>query len=250
MFILPIIMQNMNKHLKSILNFFLPYICTLCGSTKNCTDVDLCDFCKQELPLRQHMCLKCGNQLQNPGNLFSTEKIICGNCLKCPPLFSKLFAFYSYQNSIAYLITKLKFQQKLIYANLLGTLMAEHLSLQYQKQPLPEIIIPIPLHKRRLRERGFNQALEIAKPISKKLQIKIDKYAYTRSKNTERQSLLAIKEREQNIKQAFTINTKRNYKYVAIIDDVYTTGNTVNEFCKILKKSGIEKIDVWCIAKA
>jgi len=143
------------------------------------------------------------------------------------------------------MITQLKFSHQLAFANILGTLMARHLSLDKK----PNCIIPIPLHKKRLLLRGFNQSLEIAKPIAKRLEIPIDYKSCQRIRHTQPQTEIDAKHRHSNLKNAFQINKKAIPRRVAIIDDVFTTGHTVNELSNTLRKAGVEHIQVWCIAK-
>ena len=133
--------------------------------------------------------------------------------------------------------------------------MAERLQLIYADREKPEIIIPVPLHKKRLKERGFNQSVQIALPISKKLDIKINTSICRRIKNTKAQSLISVEKRKNNVKNAFEVNFKSRKprdlksKHIAIIDDVITTGNTVKNLKKTLLDAGFSKIDVWCCAK-
>ena len=116
---------------------------------------------------------------------------------------------------------------------------------------LPQALIPMPLHPRRQRERGFNQALEITKSISRHLDIPIIKNAVIRSKNTLSQTTLSAKERKKNMRQVFELTDKTiQYHHVAIIDDVVTTGVTVNELAKTLKRANIDQIDIWACARA
>ena len=127
--------------------------------------------------------------------------------------------------------------------------MADYLEKCYSKKNKPQLIIPVPLHKKRLRERGYNQALELARPIEKRLQIPVDKYSCVRVKQTAAQSLLPFDERQSNVRQAFAIRKPLAVKYVAIFDDILTTGSTVKELSQVLRKAGVTKIDVWCCAK-
>lgn len=137
-----------------------------------------------------------------------------------------------------------------MYAKILGKILADHLQQHYQQKEIkPQMIIPIPLHKKRLRKRGFNQALEIAKIVAKQLEIPIDRFSCIRIRNTNPQTTLPPGDRRKNIRRAFTTKHRINYKYVAVIDDVITTGSTMQEFCKMLSKNGVEQIDVWCCAK-
>ena len=142
----------------------------------------------------------------------------------------------------------MKFGHNLIYAKILGELFAHFIQEKYQTN-LPEIIIPVPLHNSRLRQRGFNQALEIARPIAKKLKTSLDVSSCERSKNTIAQTELNMNERIKNLNNAFALIKSLNYKHVAIFDDVVTTGSTVHELSKVLRKAGVIKIDVWCCAK-
>lgn len=145
---------------------------------------------------------------------------------------------------------QLKFNHALLNARILGELLAEKIHLWYQQQPLPEFIIPMPLHTKRLKERGFNQALEIARPISSSLGIPIDKTSCQRIKHTFAQATLHADQRQANIKKAFKVTSDLANKHIAVLDDVITTGNTITEFCRTLKKAGAGKIDVWCCARA
>jgi ComF family protein len=234
-----------------LLDLLFPRKCILC-ETKSHDDLELCCACRAELPIIKNngkYCIKCGAILDIT---ITNSMQLCGTCIKNPPPFDRTIAIFHYQKPIDYLILKLKFNNNLSCAALLGDLMAKHLLAHYsqQKLPQPEVIIPIPLHSQRLKERGFNQAVELARPIAKALHIPIDKYSFIRTKNTEAQSLLKTKERQQNVTQAFAIKKATDYRCVAVIDDVITTGNTAREFCNILRKTGIIKIDLWSAARA
>jgi len=223
-----------------LITMLFPNICSLCGE-KCFNEEKLCLTCKHNLSLNNSRCQQCALPI-------AKNNSICGKCLNNKPYYDKTFAPYLYQSLISRLILDLKFNQQLANAVILGEL----LFLQIKKQNIicPDVLIPVPLHKKRLKQRGFNQALEIAKILSKKLNTPIDYQACQRIKNTLPQSEISAEERKKNIHQAFAISKKINYQHIAIIDDVMTTGNTVNELAKALKKSGIKKISVWCIARA
>lgn len=114
----------------------------------------------------------------------------------------------------------------------------------------PQRLIPVPLHRKRYHQRGFNQAIEIAQPISRQLNIPLDTRCCLRRVDTTAQAELHADERRKNIRGAFQVRHHINYKHVAIIDDVVTTGATVNELAKMLRKEGVTKIEVWCCARA
>lgn len=146
------------------------------------------------------------------------------------------------------MITQLKFHGKLVYAKLFGQLLAQKIVQHYSTTPLPKLIIPVPLHRKRLQERGFNQALEISRPISNILKIKIDISSCIRKKYTSAQSSLDATERKKNIKNCFELTKPLTVNHVAILDDVITTGETTRELSEILSNRGVEKIDLWCCA--
>lgn len=198
----------------------------------------------------RHICLLCHQATLNSYDL-------CSPCQKNLPIYTETHSFkhssittlFNYTFPINHIITQLKFHGKLIYAKLLGQLLAEKILLSYQNKTLPELIIPVPLHKKRLQERGFNQALEIAKPISKILNIKINKSSCIRKKYTAPQSTLSASDRQQNIKNSFAITHDLQVNHIAVLDDVITTGETTRELTETLVKSGVNKIDLWCCAQ-
>ena len=110
--------------------------------------------------------------------------------------------------------------------------------------------MPVPLHTKRLRERGFNQALEIAKVISRKLRIPLDISSCSRTKMTLPQAELPATERKLNVKRAFAYNPSSPYHHIAIVDDVMTTGHTLLELTKTIKKTSENSIDLWVCARA
>lgn len=214
--------------------------CLLCNEPTG-RNLSLCSDCEHELPYLPNSCLYCAKLLPD-------KVTICGDCLKkTKRLFDNVFALFSYEFPIAKLILGLKFQQQLINAELLGQLMAGHLRNNFYS--LPECIIPIPLHLNRLKTRGYNQALEIARPIAKYLNIPIDAYSCVRKRDTKAQASIPAALRKKNIKNAFAISKPISYKHIAILDDVMTTGQTAAELARVLKQAGVEKISLWCCAK-
>lgn len=119
----------------------------------------------------------------------------------------------------------------------------------YLNKRLPDRIIPVPLHAKRLKERGFNQALEIARPVAKHLRLPLDARGCKRTKYTDAQAQLDFANRSYNIKEAFSIESDYSNQHIAIIDDVTTTGQTLRELSQALKKAGAKQIDLWCCAK-
>ena len=228
-----------------IQNLTFPRRCVLCKA-RGQDNLDICFACANDLPYTKHACPSCGAIL--PDEIIPNTKQ-CGACFEQNLSFQRVYAAFLYQDPIAQLLIDLKFKQKLMYAKVLGTLMADYFTQYYQKENKPQLIIPVPLHKERLQERGYNQALELARPIAKSLQIPIDKYSCVRVKPTAAQSLLPFNERQSNVRQAFAIQKPLAVKYAVIIDDIMTTGSTVKELSQVLRNAGVTKIDVWCCAK-
>ncbi len=163
-------------------------------------------------------------------------------------------SLFKYRTPIRQMLIKLKFGGQTGYARLFGQLLALKLgqSFEHLALPEPECLLPVTLHPARLRRRGFNQALEIAKPISRILSIPLAKNLCLRKKNTRPQSELKPAVRKTNINNAFVAGSNGTGipASVAIIDDVITTGATVNEIANILRQTGVKHIQVWCIARA
>ncbi len=232
--------------LQAVENWFIPHYCVFCHCRSD-TEINLCSACRADLPWLSNTCCRCALPLT-----LSTETtpLLCGACLRSPPYFSHTLALLAYQDRITHLINAIKFSGNLLYANLIGKLLSQHISQHYTAhQSLPECIIPVPLHKQRLRGRGFNQALEIAHPVAKKLAIPVDHDCCQRNKMTVAQAQTSAIERKQNIRGAFTVKGRLHYQHVAIIDDVITTGHTVNELSHCLLAAGVTKVSVWCIAR-
>lgn len=204
---------------------------------------DLCEACFQSLPNNHFCCYQCAEIFEHQTTLPS----LCGHCQNNRPAFDETHAPFVYHETIRFLIKTLKFNAQHKNARLLGALLAESL----KKSPeMPECIIPVPLHPSRYRERGFNQSIEIAKTVSKSLNVPLDLSSCQRHRATSHQANLPAKQRRKNLKNAFSVKSPLDVCHVAIIDDVMTTGATVNELAKVLKKAGVDRVDVWVCARA
>lgn len=222
------------------LNRLYPPCCVFCGSAGS-QGQDLCSSCKAILPFQNTACLQCGAAL-----MFTMP--MCGDCLKKPPVFDRTYPLFTYQEPVNSLILKLKFNTRLVYARLLADLWLR----QYRDclDRLPDCIIPIPLHPVRLRERGFNQAVALARPIASALRIPLNVSHCIRTRNTESQTGLSASDRLANVRKAFALKSILPAKRVALLDDVMTTGSTVSALASVLKQSGVEQVDVWVMARA
>lgn len=215
--------------------------CLLCSSRTK-THFGLCQPCARDLPRIGQHCSICALPLQS-------NQEICGQCIKKKPHYDSIITPCYYQDPLVKIISTFKFNQQPPLAKLLAHLLLTELQSFHQTNPLPDIIIPVPLHKKRLWTRGFNQAFEIAKPIAKKLAIPLNHKLCTRIKNTTPQHQLNAKQRRHNLKNAFIIDESINATHVALVDDIVTTGTTVNEISQLLRTYGFKHITVWCCAR-
>ena len=210
--------------------------CLLCGVLSK---QDLCIACRDNLPLIPlNHCPIC--------LLPVATSLTCGACLKKPPAFTRTIAALHYTFPIDALIHALKYHSNLAIAPVLAKLLLEK---TYTTEP-PDFIIPMPLHPVRLRERGFNQALEIARQLSSNNKIELLPNTCARVRNTPSQTGLPWKDRQKNIRDAFSCKMDFSSMHIAIVDDVMTTGSTLNELAKVLRNSGATKVSGWVVARA
>ncbi len=232
--------------IQQVCHWVMPRVCVCCGFYSGNSLVDLCAQCKINLPWIKLRCYNCGLRLN-----LRYEAIICVKCRNTQPEFNCLYALFEYAAPLTKFINQLKFTRTLSLAPLLGFLLAEAVTQRwYIQKILPEVIIPVPLHKQRLRQRGFNQALEICIPAAKILNLPIRIDLCTRVKYTKQQTRLDKSQRIHNLQNAFIATAPLHYKHVAILDDVVTTSSTVREISMALRAAGAEHIDVWCICRA
>lgn len=223
--------------IQTLIRFCYQNTCVICHRTSNQT-IDLCSDCETELPFITHACDVCGLPLNAPID-------ICGACIKNPPPFDETFALCHYRSTARFLINRLKFKHQLAVSKILGLLMAKYVT--FTKKP--DYILPVPLYIKRMRERGFNQSLEIARVLSQKLKIPLNTTSCQRILNTPSQITLSAAVRKKNIKNAFKIISPTKTNHVAILDDVMTTGSTVKEIAILLKNKGVKKVSIWCCAR-
>ncbi len=228
--------------LKNIQKLTYPDVCSLCGAEGH-DDLDLCQGCRDDLPFNHPACQQCALPLPD----VVPKGAVCGHCQKQRPKFDRCYAPLRYAYPLDHLVSSLKFRSKLAHGRLLSRLLGDFLV--QQQCELPDLIIPVPLHASRLRARGFNQALELARPLAKRFDLPIDNQAVIRHRATSPQMGLDQKARRKNIRGAFELKGERLPQHVVIIDDVVTTGNTVNEMATVLRRGGAERVDVWAVAR-
>ncbi|MDD5329921.1 MAG: ComF family protein [Sulfuricella sp.] len=215
---------------------FFPRHCALCAAPS--LDRPLCAACDADLPRHSiPVCPICA--------LPALDGHVCGSCLRHPPAFGHTLAAFSYGFPIDRLLQAFKYAGSLALAEAL----AEPLAHLAAKHPKPELLLPMPLHPARLKERGFNQALEIARPISRRLDIPLAADACRRTRDTPSQAGLKWQQRRGNVRGAFACDLDLTGKKVAILDDVMTTGSTLDELSRVLLKRGAAEVSAWVVAR-
>lgn len=211
--------------------------CLLCSARK-ALDIGICQDCLNDLPWHnKNFCQQCGLESQG-GQL-------CGHCLKSPPAFDKTHALMRYEFPADAMLRRYKYSHSLTLAETFGRLLAESAT----KRSLPDLVIPMPLHPQRLRERGFNQAAEIAKVVARSLQIKMDSQSCSRTKLAPPQATLPLKDRVKNMKGAFSCQSSLDGLRVALVDDVMTTGASLHALAQSVKQAGAAHVECWVIAR-
>ena len=224
---------------ESILNYcsriaqnWLPSVCLLCGARASAAN--LCSDCREELPwLPAERCPRCA--------VPTLAGEICGACLASPPHFDRVLVPCAYDYPLDRVLHAFKFAGNLTAAALFADLMLGEL----RAVPRPDLIIAMPLSRNRLRSRGFNQALELARIVARALDVPLNCELCERVLDTVPQSELAWGERARNIRGAFVCTQALHGESVAIVDDVATTGATMNELARVLKKCGAGSVQGW-----
>ena len=213
--------------------------CLLCAGA---SDSLICGGCYAELPWNDPACLRCAQALA------TAPSRICADCLAQPPPFERAIAAFCYRGAVARAVQGLKYNANFLSARWLGDAMVA--SIQARGQPLPQVLIPVPLNPARLRERGFNQAQELAKIVARSLQLRLEPHWARRLRSTADQIGLDAVQRRRNVKGAFAIDDRVAGLHLALLDDVMTTGSTLRELARACRKAGAASVEVWTAARA
>ncbi|MEO8780178.1 MAG: ComF family protein [Rhodanobacter sp.] len=219
--------------------FVLPLRCLLCGAA-GANDLDLCADCAAELPRNRCCCARCALPLAIPAAL-------CGECQRRTPVWDAAWAPFRYGWPLDRLESRYKFGKDLAAGRVLSALWAR----EPRPIELPLLMVTVPLHRSRLRRRGYNQALELARPLARELGVRLRHDVLRRVRHTAAQTELDALSRRRNVRGAFAVREAMTLPaHVAILDDVMTTGATLAECARVLKRSGVARVDVWALARA
>ena len=170
---------------------------------------------------------------------------MCGACIKQPPRFDATLAAFTYAFPIDALLRTLKYQGQLAIAELAGEFLVQSIA----GRSFPDLLVPMPLHPQRLKERGFNQATEIARIVSRRTGIPLASDVALRVRATEPQAGLPLAKRSKNMRGAFACRQDLSEKHIALVDDVMTSGASLNELAKTLKTAGAGRVECWVAAR-
>ncbi len=236
--------------MRQAIRFCIPVDCTACGVPLNQDPIPLfCSDCWRMIaPLRQPGCARCNRPFASPIAATYSPNHVCQPCAERPPAYAKAWTLYPYLPPLQDAICLFKYRGKIALASALAQLMIHRLSLL----PAVDLIMPVPLHPQRLREREFNQSLLLADRIGAYLKRPVSCTNLIRNTPSPAQTTLSRRGRLKNLRGAFSLREPRAVqgRRVLLIDDVYTTGTTVNECATTLRKGGSSDVFVLTLARS
>jgi len=219
--------------------------CLICDEATESAD-SVCNVCETELPWLIEHCSLCALPLPMEG-------LICGQCQKHPPAFKQVIAPWTYSFPVDSLISRFKHQARWPLGQMLARLLTQHLQHRFDNTELtrPDCLLPVPMARKRLRERGYNQALMLARWLSSDLNIPYDEHLLLRPHETVAQQALDAKNRQRNLLGAFALapDAQVQGRHFALVDDVLTTGATAHSLARLLMNAGARQVDVYCLAR-
>lgn len=217
-----------------------PTRCLVCGEAGG-EAWDLCPACAAALPWQRNACRRCALPLPE-----AEGGAACGSCLASPPPLDEVHAACLYAAPVDRLLPRFKFHEDLAAGRLLAQLMTDALA----SLPRPEALVPVPLHVSRLRRRGYDQALELAKPLARALHVPLRDDLLRRIRATAAQSERDAAARQRNVRNAFAaVPGVALPRHVVLVDDVMTTGATLHAAARALRRAGVERVDAWVCAR-
>lgn len=226
-----------DKSRQELAELIAPGRCLFCGGAV--PDLS-CAACTADLPFNDCACPGCAEP--------QVEALHCAGCLRRPPAFDGAWTAFLQETPIRESIHQLKYGARLVQARWLGQQMAA--GLRARRMPLPDLLIPVPLHRGRLWRRGYNQALELTRAIARELGLPVDAHAARRLRATADQIGLSAAARRRNLKNAFVASRDLSGLHVALIDDVMTTGATLDALARACRQAGAMHIEAWAAARA
>jgi ComF family protein len=234
---------------RAALDIIFPPHCHHCKAPlSSAGELHLCPVCRDTVPLlNSPFCLRCGVPFATEGGIDH----LCGDCQTSPPPFAAARAAVVFAGPVRELIHRFKYNRKVQLRRPLGLMAAQHLE-PFVAAGAIDLIVPVPLHVRRLRERGFNQAVLLGEFLARRWRLPLSRHNLRRIRWTEPQINLSAAERHANVRGAFAVHKPDQFKgkRILLVDDVYTTGSTVAECARTLRGAGATVVFVATVARA
>lgn len=231
-----------------LLDILFPPLCHGCRTPAHRFPLHLCPDCLEKIPAAASpLCTVCGTPFATGGGIDHR----CGDCMRTPPPFASARAAGRFEGILPDLVHRFKYEHRTFLRRPLGLLMAERLD-TFRREVAPDILVPVPLHRRRLRQRGFNQAVLLGRLLEGKWGIPLDPGLLVRHRWTDPQIGLSASERPANVRGAFSVPHPERVRgrTALLVDDVCTTGSTIAECAKTLLASGAARVHAVTVGKA
>ncbi len=212
--------------------------CVLCN-TRHRGSYAVCALCMDELPRLEPTCRTCSQRVPHAAVLR------CYACQQNEPAIDHILCAHRFSTPLRHLLHAFKYHEALYLAPCFAALMQQALPIHYNT----ECLIPIPMHSRQLKQRGFNQTQLLAKSLARRIQRPVKAFYCDKIRQTARQAGLSALARQHNLAHAFVARAMP-FQHVTLVDDLITTGATANELARTLKRRGVTRVDLWCCAKA
>ena len=231
----------LNNWRKIIQHTLLPFRCLLCGGPA--AGMDLCPGCVRDLPWNRRPCPLCAAPARGPH--------VCGRCLRRPPAWHRAFAPLVYRFPVDRLVARYKYSGDPVAGRVLADVVAGA-AIRRASSPNrpPECLVPVPLHPDRARERGFDQAEDIARRLGRQVGIPVRHGLLERVRPTRPQAGLPAAARRRNLRGAFRVAGVHVPKRLILVDDVLTTGATTAAAAAAMRRAGARDVEIWCVARA
>lgn len=221
---------------EALTSIFFPRRCPICDGAVLCGE-KICSPCVKKLPyIKEPACKKCGKQLENERQEY------CADCTGKVHYFVQGRAVFSYRAEMKLSMYRFKYSNKREYADFFAEEAVKQYGVWLSRREI-DVIVPVPMHAKKQRSRGYNQAEVFAKALGTQTNIPVDKHLVKRIKNTIPQKSLNDRQRKDNLKGAFQVRTNIvKYSKILLVDDIYTTGATIDAIAELLRKAGVQEI--------
>ena len=235
-------MKIIKKAGETLVQLLFPRRCPVCDGIVHPFGEKICPECLPKLRVvAAPWCMRCGKKL-------SEEREFCGDCRRRGHKYDRARTLYEY-GCAAPSIYRFKYGGRQEYGEFFGEEMGKYLE-DFIRRARPDVIVPVPLHRKKLQRRGYNQAACLARALGRSMELPVDEKLVKRVRNTAPMKRLNAAERQNNLKKAFIIgrNDVKLYDRIILVDDIYTTGTTLDEIAALLKEHGVSQ--VYCVTLA